>query len=229
MARRSSPSAPRKASPWARPRRSIPSASNTRMTPGKLRHGGRGQLRRTRSRASKSTRRSTSAARRPATPTAYMGEGLDAFKSGQVAMMMNWFAFMPGMSKDEKVGGDKIGFFVNPGREGRGLDARRAGHLGRRQYRQHGRRARLHQMVRPAGRAEEVVGARRLCLPQRRAERSGLQGLRSPSPPTSSKPWAASRTSGRSRPMPRSCRPCRSACTTMSSPTRAPPRRRSTG
>ena len=35
-------------------------------------------------------------------------------------------------------------------RDGRGLDARRPGHLGRRQYRQHGRRARLHQVVRPA-------------------------------------------------------------------------------
>jgi multiple sugar transport system substrate-binding protein len=44
-----------------------------------------------------------------------MQEGLDAFKSGQVAMMMNWFAFWPGMYKDENVGGDKIGFFVNPG------------------------------------------------------------------------------------------------------------------
>jgi multiple sugar transport system substrate-binding protein len=43
-----------------------------------------------------------------------MQEGLDAFKSGQVAMMMNWFAFWPGMYKDENVGGDKIGFFVNP-------------------------------------------------------------------------------------------------------------------
>ena len=28
---------------------------------------------------------------------------------------MNWFAFWPGMYKDENVGGDKIGFFVNPG------------------------------------------------------------------------------------------------------------------
>lgn len=44
----------------------------------------------------------------------YMGEGLDAFKSGTVALMMNWFAFWPGMYKDENVGGDKIGFFVNP-------------------------------------------------------------------------------------------------------------------
>jgi multiple sugar transport system substrate-binding protein len=51
----------------------------------------------------------------PGYSDAYMQEGLDAFKSGQVAMMMNWFAFWPGMYKDENVGGDKIGFFVNPG------------------------------------------------------------------------------------------------------------------
>ncbi len=50
----------------------------------------------------------------PGYSDAYMQEGLDAFKSGQVAMMMNWFAFWPGMYKDENVGGDKIGFFVNP-------------------------------------------------------------------------------------------------------------------
>jgi len=50
----------------------------------------------------------------PGYTDSYMGEGLDAFKSGQVAMMMNWFAFMPGMAKDEKVGA-KTGFFVNPG------------------------------------------------------------------------------------------------------------------
>jgi multiple sugar transport system substrate-binding protein len=29
-------------------------------------------------------------------------------------MQMNWFAFFPGLYKDEKVGGSKIGFFVNP-------------------------------------------------------------------------------------------------------------------
>ncbi len=50
----------------------------------------------------------------PGYTDSYMGEGLDAFKSGQVAMMMNWFAFMPGMAKDEKVG-KNTGFFVNPG------------------------------------------------------------------------------------------------------------------
>jgi multiple sugar transport system substrate-binding protein len=50
----------------------------------------------------------------PGYTNAYMSEGLDAFKSGQVAMQMNFFAFWPGLYKDEKVGGEKIGFFVNP-------------------------------------------------------------------------------------------------------------------
>ncbi len=57
----------------------------------------------------------------PGLTNAYMGEGLDAFKSGQVAMMMNWFAFFPGLYKDPNVGGDKIGFFVNPSDKGRGV------------------------------------------------------------------------------------------------------------
>jgi multiple sugar transport system substrate-binding protein len=50
----------------------------------------------------------------PGMTNAYMQEGLDAFKSGQVAMQMNFFAFFPGLSKDPNVGGDKIGFFANP-------------------------------------------------------------------------------------------------------------------
>ena len=57
----------------------------------------------------------------PGLSNAYMGEGLDAFKSGQVAMMMNWFAFFPGLNKDPNVGGDKIGFFVNPSDKGKGV------------------------------------------------------------------------------------------------------------
>jgi multiple sugar transport system substrate-binding protein len=56
----------------------------------------------------------------PGYTNGYMQEGLDAFKSGQVAMMMNWFAFFPGLHKDPNVGGDKIGFFVNPGQAGQG-------------------------------------------------------------------------------------------------------------
>jgi multiple sugar transport system substrate-binding protein len=56
----------------------------------------------------------------PGMTNAYMQEGLDAFKSGQVAMQMNWFAFFPGLYKDPNVGGDKIGFFVNPGEKVQG-------------------------------------------------------------------------------------------------------------
>ena len=50
----------------------------------------------------------------PGHSDAYMVANLDAYKSGQVAMQMNWFAFFPGIAKDENVGGDKSGFFVNP-------------------------------------------------------------------------------------------------------------------
>ncbi len=57
----------------------------------------------------------------PGLTNAYMGEGLDAFKSGQVAMQMNWFAFFPGLSKDPAVGGEKIGFFANPSDKTKGV------------------------------------------------------------------------------------------------------------
>ena len=50
----------------------------------------------------------------PGHSDAYMVANLDAYKSGQVAVQMNWFAFMPGIYKDEVVGGEKSGFFVNP-------------------------------------------------------------------------------------------------------------------
>ena len=56
----------------------------------------------------------------PGHSNAYMQEDLDAFKSGQVALQMNWFAFFPGLYKDPNVGGDKIGFFVNPGQKTKG-------------------------------------------------------------------------------------------------------------
>ncbi|MDG6099027.1 extracellular solute-binding protein [Alteromonas sp. ZYF713] len=50
----------------------------------------------------------------PGHSDAYMVANLDAYKSGQVAMQMNWFAFFPGIAKDPDVGGSKTGFFVNP-------------------------------------------------------------------------------------------------------------------
>jgi multiple sugar transport system substrate-binding protein len=50
----------------------------------------------------------------PGHSNAYMTENLDAYKSGQVAMQMQWIAFFPGISKDPNVGGDKTGFFPMP-------------------------------------------------------------------------------------------------------------------
>jgi multiple sugar transport system substrate-binding protein len=50
----------------------------------------------------------------PGHTNAYMVENLDAYKSGQVAMQMNWFAFFPGIAKDPAVGGNRSGFFGNP-------------------------------------------------------------------------------------------------------------------
>src|SRR3954467_11057166 len=50
----------------------------------------------------------------PGMSNANISQGLDPFKSGQVAIQMNFFAFFPGLYKDPNVGGDKIGFFVNP-------------------------------------------------------------------------------------------------------------------
>ena len=98
----------------------------------------------------------------PGMTNAYMQEGLDAFKSGQVAMQMNWFAFFPGLYKDPNVGGDKIGFFVNP-RETEAVHATgRAGHLGGVVLGSQGRCARIHQVVRAAGCPEEMVAGGRL-------------------------------------------------------------------
>ncbi|WP_108661940.1 ABC transporter substrate-binding protein [Acuticoccus kandeliae] len=50
----------------------------------------------------------------PGHSDAYMTEDLDAYKSGQTALQMNFFAFFPGIAKDPAVGGDTSGFFVNP-------------------------------------------------------------------------------------------------------------------
>lgn len=43
-----------------------------------------------------------------------MTEDLDSYKSGQVAMQMNFIAFFPGIAKDPNVGGEKTGFFTMP-------------------------------------------------------------------------------------------------------------------
>ena len=44
----------------------------------------------------------------------YMSEDIDAYKSGQVAMQMNFAFVWPGMNADPNVGGDRTGYFANP-------------------------------------------------------------------------------------------------------------------
>lgn len=50
----------------------------------------------------------------PGTSNTYMGEGIDAYKSGQVAMQMNCTFTWPGIEVDTNVGGGKTGYLVNP-------------------------------------------------------------------------------------------------------------------
>jgi len=44
----------------------------------------------------------------------YMSEDIDAYKSGQVALQMNFAFIWPGVNSDPNVGGDKTGYFANP-------------------------------------------------------------------------------------------------------------------
>jgi len=44
----------------------------------------------------------------------YMSEDIDAYKSGQVALQMNFAFIWPGVDADPNVGGDKSGYFANP-------------------------------------------------------------------------------------------------------------------
>ncbi len=44
----------------------------------------------------------------------YMSETIDAYKSGQVALQMNFAFIWPGVNADPNVGGDRTGYFANP-------------------------------------------------------------------------------------------------------------------
>lgn len=50
----------------------------------------------------------------PGSSNWYMGENIDAYRSGQVAMQMNFAFIWPGVEADETVGGGKSGYFPNP-------------------------------------------------------------------------------------------------------------------
>ena len=52
----------------------------------------------------------------PGHSDAYMGANLDAYKSETVAFQMNWYAFWPGVSKED-ADGRVTGFFANPCQE----------------------------------------------------------------------------------------------------------------
>lgn len=50
----------------------------------------------------------------PGSSNWYMGENIDAYRSGQVAMQMNFAFVWPGVEADETVGGGNSGYFPNP-------------------------------------------------------------------------------------------------------------------
>ena len=50
----------------------------------------------------------------PGSSSWYMGENIDAYKSGQVALQMNFAFIWPGVEADPNVGGGKSGYFPNP-------------------------------------------------------------------------------------------------------------------
>jgi len=50
----------------------------------------------------------------PGSSNWYMGENIDAYKSGQVALQMNFAFIWPGVNADPNVGGEKSGYFPNP-------------------------------------------------------------------------------------------------------------------
>ena len=50
----------------------------------------------------------------PGSSNWYMGDNIDAYKSGQVAMQMNFAFIWPGVEADPNVGGGKSGYFANP-------------------------------------------------------------------------------------------------------------------
>jgi multiple sugar transport system substrate-binding protein len=128
-----------------------------------------------RSRGSSSTRSSTSAARRRATPNAYMERGARRLQVGPGGDADELVRLLPRPLQGPERRRRQDRLLRQPGQNVKASTARRAGHLGRRLLRQAGRGAGIHQVVRPARGAGEVVVARRLFLPQRGAERPELR------------------------------------------------------
>jgi multiple sugar transport system substrate-binding protein len=142
----------------------------------------------------------------PGYTDAYMEESLDAFKSGQVAMAMNWFAFFPGLHADPTVGARTSASSSTPGQNvaastlgGQGISV-------------------VSYSDNQEGALDYIKWFAQPEIQQRWWELGGYpvhnavlndpasrqRAVRGRLPP---RPWAACRTSGRSRPMPTSCSP----------------------
>ena len=149
-------------------------------------HGRLRQLARTRSRALEFYKELYKCCTPPGHTDAYMSEDLDAYKSGQVAMQMNWFAFFPGIHKDADVGGDKsASSSIRPEKvEASASSAARASRSSPTPTSKDVALEYIKWFAQPDG-AEEVVGARRLFLLQSGAQRPELPEDARRSPPTS--------------------------------------------
>ena len=84
----------------------------------------------------------------PGSSNVYMQEGLDAFKSGQVAMQMNFRLLARASTRTRMSAATRSASSSIPAENGPFRAARRPGHLGGLLLRQPGRRAAIHQVVR---------------------------------------------------------------------------------
>ena len=112
---RSTPSAAPRASPWGRSTSSTTSGSSTRTrtSPTSSRAS---STRPERSQGLEFYKALYDCCTPPGASNWYMSEDIDAYKSGQVALQMNFAFIWPGVNADPNVGGDKTGLLPQSGR-----------------------------------------------------------------------------------------------------------------
>ena len=110
----------------------------------------------------------------PGLSNAYMSEGLGRLQVRPGRDADELVRLLPGPLQGPERGRRQDRLLRQSGREGALHPAGRPGHLGRLLFGQQGGCARIHQVVRAARSAEEVVGARRLFLQHGRAQRPEL-------------------------------------------------------
>ena len=98
----------------------------------------------------------------PGLTNAYMQEGLDAFKSGEVAMQMNWYAFFPGLAEGSERRRRQDWLLRKSSRpDGPFSQLGGQGLVGGRGFEGHRRFAALCEVVRATGGSTEVDRSRR--------------------------------------------------------------------